>query len=158
MTPAIIQRKLLASKLFNIGDASPVILSSKRHVRLTHHGSAGTCPADTKHPLPTQPTHHSKDVKGPRKTHVPRPRNSHWRRWRGPWFAWFPLRQKNAVAMMAAALLFRLSFSLPPQSRREAAQGQTKAWKHMETNKLHPRRPQTVFPYPLQRLRACLWF
>ena len=22
---------------------------------------------------------------------------------------------------------------------------------------LHPRRPQTVFPYPLQRLRACLF-
>ena len=29
---------------------------------------------------------------------------------------------------------------------------------YVNLSKLHPRRPQTVFPCPLQRLRACWWF
>ena len=43
------------------------------------------------------------------------------------------------------------------ETGRQIGQQQKKDTKETKI-KLHPRRPQTVFAYPLQRLRACLWF
>ena len=53
-----------------------------------------------------------------------------------------------------------------PEPKRDGCRWRSARWPEMTSCRtwlkdaliqLHPRRPQTVFPYPLQRLRACLW-